>query len=220
MTPTVLITGGQGGLGSALRAEFEAQGWRVHAPGRHELDVTNAGQVEACIQPLERLDLLVHNAGILRDGSITKMEDQDFAEVLRVHLNGAFLCARAALKKMVKQRCGHLVMIGSFSAKTGPYGQTNYAAAKAGLIGLTQSLAAEYGARNIRANCVLPGFLDTKMTHHLMEHEKHRARILGAHTLGRLNTPEEAARFIAFLHSMENVSGQVFQLDSRIARWG
>ncbi|HYF36613.1 MAG TPA: SDR family NAD(P)-dependent oxidoreductase [Prosthecobacter sp.] len=217
MSPVALITGGAGDLAQALRAELEQQGWRVHAPGRDTLDVTDRSQVQQIIGALPQLDLLIHNAGILRDVSIAKMTEADFDHVLDVHLRGAFLCAQAALKLMVKQRRGHLLMIGSFSALSGPFGQTNYAAAKAGLIGLTQSLAAEYGPRNIRANCVLPGFLETKMT--ALVPEAARARILSQHTLNRFNTPQDAARFIAFLHSMENVSGQVFHLDSRISPW-
>lgn len=181
------------------------------------MDVTDKAQVQAVMGALPRLDLLIHNAGFLRDASLLKMTEIDFHDVLQVHLKGAFLTAQAALKFMVKQRQGHIVTIGSFSALSGPAGQANYAAAKAGLIALTQSLAAEYGPRNIRANCVLPGFLETKMSQPLLE--KQRPKIEAAHALGRLNTPQEAARFIAFLHTMQNVSGQVFQLDSRVRKW-
>ncbi|GAA5145896.1 3-oxoacyl-[acyl-carrier-protein] reductase [Prosthecobacter algae] len=215
--PIALITGGAGDLAQAIRAELEAQGWQVHAPSRAQMDVTDKAQVQAVMGSLPRLDLLIHNAGFLRDASLLKMTERDFHEVLQVHLKGAFLTAQAALKIMVKQRQGHIVTIGSFSALSAPAGQANYAAAKAGLIALTQSLAAEYGPRNIRANCVLPGFLETKMSQPLLE--KQRPQIEAAHALGRLNTPQEAARYIAFLHTMENVSGQVFQLDSRVRRW-
>lgn len=179
--------------------------------------MTDKAQVQSVIGNLPRLDLLIHNAGFLRDGSLLKMTERDFHDVLQVHLKGAFLTSQAALKTMVKQRQGHIIHIGSFSALYGPAGQANYAAAKAGLIALTQSLAAEYGPKNIRANCVLPGFLETKMTRPLLE--KQRDQIESVHALGRLNTTEQAARFIAFLHTMENISGQVFQLDSRIHRW-
>lgn len=217
--PVALITGGAGELASAIRAELESQGWCVHAPSRAEMDVTDKAQVQRVIGELGRLDLLIHNAGITRDALMLKMTEAEFSDVLAVHLKGAFLCTQAALKLMVKQRAGHIIHIGSYSALSGPAGQANYAAAKAGLIALTQSIAAEYGARGIRANCVLPGFLDTKMTQHLLADETQRERVLASHTLGRLNTPEDAARFIAFLHTMENISGQVFQLDSRISRW-
>lgn len=215
--PVALITGGAGELAQAIRQELENQGWQVHSPGRHEMDVTDKAQVQAGISTLPRLDLLIHNAGFLRDTLMVKMTERDFQDVLDVHLKGAFLTAQAALKTMVRQKHGHIVNIGSFSALSGPAGQSHYAAAKAGLIALTQSLAAEYGPRNIRANCVLPGFLETKMTCSFLE--KQRPTIEAAHTLGRLNTLKDAARFIAFLHTMEHVSGQVFQLDSRIHRW-
>lgn len=215
--PVALITGGGGALAQALNRELRSQGWQVSAPLRQEMDVTCASQVAQVIGSLSRLDLLVHSAGFVRDTPLARMSAADFADVLQVHLKGAFLTAQAALKSMVRQRTGHLVFIGSYSAFTGPVGQANYAAAKAGLVSLAQSLAVEYGQRNIRVNCVLPGFLDTPMTRHLLE--KNRPQIEATHALGRLNTPSEAARFIAFLHSLENVSGQVFQLDSRIRRW-
>ncbi len=219
MKPVALITGGSGDLAQAIRAELEAQGWVVRASSHHEMDVTDKAQVQRVFGALERLDLLIHNAGITRDALLIKMTEADFSDVLNVHLKGAFLCSQAALKIMVKQRQGHLIHLGSYSALSGPSGQANYAAAKAGLIALTQSLAAEYGARGIRANCVLPGFLDTKMTRHLLDDETHRQRVLAAHTLGQLSTAQDSARFIAFLHTMPHVSGQVFQLDSRISRW-
>lgn len=217
--PVALITGGAGALACAIRTELESQGWCVHAPSHEEMDVTEKAQVQRVIGGLGRLDLLIHNAGITRDTLMLKMTEAEFSDVLAVHLKGGFLCSQAALKLMVKQRAGHIIHIGSFSALCGRTGQANYASAKAGLIALTQSIAAEYGARGIRANCVLPGFLDTKMTRHLFTDQTQRERVLTAHTLGRLNTPAEAARFIAFLHTMQNISGQVFQLDSRISRW-
>lgn len=217
--PTALITGGGGALADALRIELETHGWQVYAPSHAELDVTAKDQVQASFAKLDRLDLLVHNAGITRDGVLSRMEAEDFDPVLHVHLKGGFLCSQAALKIMTKARQGHIVHIGSFSALNPPIGQANYAAAKAALIGLTQSIAKEYGPRNIRANCVLPGFLDTPMTQKLLVNETHRERIVSAHALGRLNTCSDAARFIHFLHTMENISGQVFQLDSRISSW-
>jgi 3-oxoacyl-[acyl-carrier protein] reductase len=217
--PVALITGGAGTLAGARRAELESLGWQINAPTHEEMDVTDKAQVQRVIGELGQLDLLIHNAGITRDALMLKMTEAEFSDVLDVHLKGAFLCTQAALKLMVKQRDGHIIHIGSYSALSGPAGQANYAAAKAGIIALTQSIAAEYGARGVRANCVLPGFLDTKMTQHLLTDEAQRQRVLAAHTLGRLNTPAEAARFIAFLHTMENISGQVFQLDSRISRW-
>jgi 3-oxoacyl-[acyl-carrier protein] reductase len=219
MTPVALITGGQGALAKALCAELEAQQWQVQAPGRDALDVTEPASVRARVADLPRLDLLVHNAGFLRDAPLARMSEADFAAVLEVHLRGAFLCARAALRPMLRQGGGHLVFVGSFSALSGPAGQANYAAAKAGLIGLAQSLAAEYGGRGVRANVVLPGLLETPMSAPLLTDPERRRRALAAHTLGRFNTPAEAARFIAFLHSLPHTSGQVFSLDSRIHPW-
>ena len=210
MKPVALISGGAGDLAQAIRMELEAQGWQVHAPRHAQMDVTDKSQVQSVIGGLKRLDLLIHNAGFLRDAPMLRMTEEDF---------DAACAQRKAPRLMVRQRQGHIVMIGSFSALSGPFGQANYAAAKAGIIGLTQSLAAEYGPRSIRANCVLPGILETKMTRNLLDDAVQYQRILSAHTLGRLNTVQDTARFIAFLHGMGNVSGQVFQLDSRVSRW-
>lgn len=218
-TRTAVITGGKGDLAKALAAELTRAGFEVIAPGRQALDVTSAASVKAFFADVKQIDLLVNNAGAFRDVSVMKMSEADFDHVVDVNLKGAFLVSQAAVKLMSKQRHGHIVNVGSYSALSGPAGQANYAAAKAGLIGLTQSLAKEYGARNVRVNCVLPGFLETKMTRHLLADEAWREQLMSAHALGRLNTPEDAARFIAFLHTMENVSGQVFQLDSRVRRW-
>ncbi len=210
-----LITGGEGDLAQHIRAELESAGWEVLAPGHAEMDVLNP---KAYFSQIERLDLLVNNAGLLRDASMLKMSEEDFDSIVDVNLKGAFLCTQAALKLMSRQREGHIINIGSYSALSGPFGQSNYAAAKAGLIALTQSTAKEYGARNVRANCVLPGFLDTQMTRHLLQDAAWHEQLLAQHILGRLNTPKDAARFIVMLHSMPNVSGQVFQLDSRVRR--
>ena len=137
--------------------------------------------------------------------------------VLDVNLKGAFLCAQAALRPMIKQRGGHILNIGSFVARVSRAGQANYAAAKAGLIGLTQSLAKEVGSRNVRVNAILPGVLATPMTAQLTPEQF--AAISTENALGRISTVEEVARFTAFLAGTQNISGQLFQLDSRIARW-
>lgn len=215
---TALITGGQGDLAQAVRAELAGQGYAVHAPGKTELDVTNASSVEACLARHPRLDLLVHCAGMLRDRRATAMTEEDFAAVLEVNLGGAFRVTQGALKLMARQRCGHVIFIGSNSARWGTVGQANYAAAKAGIIGLTHSLAREYGSRNIRVNCVLPGLLETRMTAHLSPEVL--TAVKEAHTLGRFNTCDAVARFVAFLdRQLPHTSGQVFQLDSRVNRW-
>lgn len=215
---TALITGGAGDLAVAIRKELESCNILVHAPTRAQMDVTNPAAIGAGFKKLGRLDLLVSNAGHLIDRTIASMGEADFGAVLEVNLSGAFRVAREALKFMSRQRSGHIIFIGSYSALSGPAGQSNYAAAKAGIIALTQSLAREYGTRGIRVNCVLPGFLETKMTAHL--DEKLRTRFRAAHALRRFNTPVEAARFVCFLHqNMPHTSGQVFSLDSRPHRW-
>jgi 3-oxoacyl-[acyl-carrier protein] reductase len=213
----VVITGGEGGLGRALQTEFLREGHEVHAPGRSALDVRDEKQVEAYFSGLARLDVLVANAGLTRDNLIGGMSRDDFNEVVAINLRGAFLCARAAVKIMVRQRSGHLLFIGSRTAKHGVRGQSNYGAAKAGLVGLAQSLAQEYGARNVRANVVLPGFLETKMTAPIRP--ERREEIRSEHVLGRFNTADNAARTIVFLARLDHVSGQVFTLDSRLDRW-
>jgi 3-oxoacyl-[acyl-carrier protein] reductase len=216
-SPHILISGGEGGLARALAAEFKAQGGAVHAPGRREMDVRDETQIAAYFARLERLDLLIANAGLIRDGAVTGLTGADFTDVMGTNLRGAFLCARAALKPMLAQRGGHIIFIGSRAARAGTRGQSLYAAAKAGLVGLAQSIAREYGARNIRCNVVLPGFLETRLTAGLSA--VRREEIRAEHVLGRFNTVENAARFIAFLARLDHVSGQVFTLDSRLDRW-
>jgi len=215
-----VVTGALGALGGAIARELERSPSfaAVHAPGRGELDVADPDAVAAYFAGLSRIDLLVNNAGITRDATIAKLSESDWDAVNDTNLRGAFLCSRAALRSMIRRRTGHIVNIGSFSALRPPFGQVAYAAAKAGLVGLTQSLAEEVGKRRIRVNCVLPGFLEgTGMTKDLPESVIDLAR--RAHVLGRFNTPADAARFIALLDTLEAVSGQVFQLDSRIRRW-
>ena len=231
----VLVTGAAGGLGRALVSEYIAQGWRVAAGWHREpfpetesatlrpvrLDVTNRARTETAITEIMhrwgRLDALICNAGLTADGPLALMSDEDWDRVLEVNLKGAFLCSRAALRPMIAQGDGHIVHLSSFSGRAGARGQANYSAAKAGLIGLAQSLAQEVGAHNIRVNAVLPGVLPTRMTAGL--DSMTMAGFTKANALGRINTLDEVARFIAFLTSTQNISGQIFQLDSRIAPW-
>ncbi len=215
--PRALVTGGEGELGTALAAELGSRGFEVLSPGRGELDVADEGSVAAYFESRVdgRIELLVNNAGLRRDAPLAAMAEPDWDEVLGVNLRGAFLCARQAFRIFVRQRGGHVVNIGSLSGSRGAAGQANYAASKAGLVALTQSLAREGGRRGVRANCVLPGWMETKFTHGVPAAV--RGRALDMHALGRFNTPAEAARFIGFLHAeMRAVSGQVFQLDSRV----
>jgi 3-oxoacyl-[acyl-carrier protein] reductase len=209
----VVITGGAGDLAEALREAFAADGFEVLAPGRDQLDVRSADAVETWFSQVERIDVLINNAGITGDALMARLDGEAWDDVLDTNLKGAFLCSRAAAKRMIRRRSGHIVQIGSYSALHPPVGQAAYAASKAGLIGLTKSLARELGGRNVRVNCVLPGFLETKMTAGLGDGP--RSAALERHVLGRFNTREDAARFIRMLTTMDHVSGQVFQLDSR-----
>lgn len=211
----ILITGGEGGLARGLQKAFPHD--IVHAPGRKEMDVRDETQVESYFSRLERLDVLIANAGVTRDEPVTGQSAENFDEVVNTNLRGTFLCVRAALKLMVKQKSGHILLIGSRSGRRGNKGQSAYAAAKAGLVGLAQTVAKEYGPRNICCNVILPGFLETRMTEEVLK--KHRETVLAEHALGRFNTVENAARFIAFLARLDHVSGQVFTLDSRIDKW-
>ena len=211
----ILITGAKGGLGKILTEAFLQQNLHVTSPGHEELDVTSPESVKSAFQKAEKIDLLICNAGLTIDKPLAKMTEQDWNQVMEVNLRGAFLCAREASRNMVKQRIGHIIFISSFSALSPSAGQANYAAAKAGLLGMMKSMAKELGPRNIRINAVIPGFMETAMTDQLSD--KIKTAALNKHTLGRLNTPEAVAEFIICLHQkMPHTSGQVFNLDSRI----
>ena len=230
----VLITGANGGLGRALAQEFLVHGWQVvagvrtvlpeiHSPHLTQLplDVTKPEQVEqaiaATLQHCGRIDALVNNAGAIADDLCAQLSDEDWARVLDVNLRGAFLCARAVARPMIRQRDGHIINISSLGARRGPRGQSNYAAAKAGLIGLTHSLAKELGSRHVRVNAIFPGVMPTTMTAQMSAEQL--GELARANALGRINSPAEVARFIVFLATTKNISGQVFALDSRIAPW-
>jgi len=234
MTQVALITGAAGGLGQALVREFHEHGFQVaagyHSHSVHQetetlwpiaFDVTNADNVGAATKQVldrwQRIDVLINNAGLAADNLLARMDDADWDAVLDVNLKGAFLCCQAVLRSMLKRRAGHILNIASFSGRAGAVGQANYAAAKAGLMGLTQALAKEVGSRDICVNAVLPGLLATPMTVNLTPEVM--AAFAQANALGRINSVEEVARFVHFLTTIRNVSGQVFQLDSRIAPW-
>lgn len=228
----VLITGAAGGLGRGLVEAFARDGWRV-AAGWHRtappsetdsvwpvpLDVTDRAQARKAAADVVtrwgRLDALVNNAGVTADQLLVQTREADWDRVLDVNLKGAFLCSQAVIRQMLHQRDGHIINIASFAGRVGARGQAAYAAAKAGLIGLTDALAKEVGSRNVRVNAVLPGVLPTPMTANLSKDALDQ--FAAANALGRLNSIEEVARFIVFLASLQNVSGQLFQLDSRIA---
>jgi len=232
--PVVCVTGAAGGLGQALVQQFAAQRWRV-AAGYHRvafagvtesiwslpLDVTDPTRPVEAVQEIVtrwgRLDVLVNNAGVVADAPLWQLREEDWDAVMAVNLKGAFRVSQAALRPMLQQRAGHILNIASFAARSGPRGQAHYAAAKAGLVGLTQSLAREVGSCNVRVNAVLPGVLPTPMTARL--DDAVLQEFTRANALGRLNSVAEVARFVVFLAAMQNVSGQLFQLDSRIGRW-
>ena len=146
----MVITGGAGDLAQEVARLFVDAGHDVRSPGRESLDVSDANGVRAYFKDLPRCDVLVNNAGTLADAPVAKMDEAAWDKVMDVCLRGAFLCSRAAIRHMRKARAGHIINIGSYSALSGPAGQANYAAAKAGLIGLTKSLAKEMGTSNIR----------------------------------------------------------------------
>ncbi len=208
----VTITGGSGDLGQALADEFSSD-FLVRAASRSELDVTNREAVQRYFSNCA-VDLLICAAGLIHDAPLAKMTVQDWDRIFAVNYQGALNCAQAALPKMRQQGSGHIVFISSYSAIHPPAGQVAYAAAKAALLDLTESFAAEHGKDQIRVNAILPGFLETRMTQAVSE--KRRAEILTAHHLGKFNTTVHVAKFIRHLHEqLPFTSGQVFQLDSR-----
>lgn len=169
--------------------------------------------VDAAMEAFGRLDVLVNNAGITRDGLLARMKDEDFDAVLDVNLKGTFNCCRAAAQRMMKQRYGRIVNMSSVVGVAGNAGQANYAASKAGVIGLTKAVAKELAGRNITANAVAPGFIETDMTDALSD--KQRAAITERIASKRLGTPEDVAALVSFLASEEAgyVTGQVVCVD-------
>lgn len=195
-------------------AEIAALGRRAHAVA---CDVASSSEVEATFaevrEALGAVEVLVNNAGIARDGLLMRMNDDDWGRVLQVNLTGAFHCCRAAVKDMMRARYGRIVNMTSIVGLLGAAGQANYAAAKAGLVGLTRSLAKELGSRGITCNAVAPGFIETAMTEDLPE--AMRARVLETAPLGRLGTPTDVAGVVAFLvgDDAEYVTGQTIVVD-------
>ena len=173
--------------------------------------------VPAAEKAMGQLDILVANAGITRDNLFVQLRDEDFDDVIRVNLTATFRLARAATKLMMRKRFGRIIAITSVVGVTGTAGQGNYAASKAGLIGMMKSVAAEYARRNVTANCIAPGFIATPMTDVL--NEKQREGVLAKVPAGRLGTPEDIAAAAVYLASSEAayVTGQTLHVNGGMA---
>jgi 3-oxoacyl-[acyl-carrier protein] reductase len=169
--------------------------------------------VDATLDTYGRLDILVNNAGITRDQLLLRMSDDDWSRVIAVNLSSVFLCTRAAIKPMIKQRCGRIISLASIVGLIGNAGQSNYSAAKAGIIGFTKSVAREVASRGITANAIAPGFIDTDMTRKLSDDQ--RQELTSRIPAGRLGAPEDVAAAVLFLSSEEAgyITGQVLVVD-------
>ncbi len=184
-------------------------------------DVSVTGDVErlvnTAVTAFSKVDILVNNAGITRDGLAMRMSDDDWDKVLTINLKGVFLCTRSVLRPMLKQRWGRIVNISSIVGIIGNAGQANYASAKAGIIGLTRSIAKEVASRNITVNAIAPGFIDTAMTQKLPEERK--KELIEHVPAGYLGTPRDIAEAVAFLASEEAryITGQVLTVDGGIS---
>jgi len=236
---TALVTGASGGLGGAIARALHAQGAVVAVSGtrREALDqlaaelqervhvlacnLADKQEVEALVPAAEermgKLDIMVANAGITRDNLLVQLSDAAWEEVIAVNLSASFRLARAAVKGMMRRRFGRIIGVTSVVAVTGNAGQANYAAAKAGMIGLIKSLAQEYARRNITANCIAPGFIATPMTDKL--NEKQREAILARVPAGRLGVAGDVAAATVYLASDEAayVTGQTLHVNGGMA---
>ena len=238
-TRTALVTGASGGLGQAIVRALHARGASVVLSGtrvealeelRDSLgersavvacDLAKADEVRTLVARAEEamgpLDILVNNAGLTRDGLSVRMKDEDWDLVLAVNLTAGFVLARAALKSMMRRRSGRIVGITSVVGVTGNAGQSNYAASKAGMIGMTKSLAAEVASRDVTVNCVAPGFIESPMTDAL--NEKQTAAIRAPGPAGRLGGGRAGAAAVVYLASPEAayVTGQTLHVNGGMA---
>lgn len=236
---TALVTGATGGIGGAIARALHAAGATVALSGTREdalqtlaselgerthvlpCNLGDKAAVEALVPAAEaamgQLDILVNNAGLTRDGLFLRMKDDDWDQVLAVNLTATFRLSRAAIKGMMRRRAGRIVSITSIVGVTGNPGQGNYAASKAGMIGMTKSLAAEVASRGITVNCVAPGFITSPMTNAL--NDKQRETILAQVPAGRLGSEADVASAVCFLASNEAayVTGQTLHVNGGMA---
>jgi 3-oxoacyl-[acyl-carrier protein] reductase len=237
---TALVTGASGGIGGEIARALHKQGAAVVLSGtraealealKSELgghafvatcNLGDKDSVEALVKNAEAaagapIDILVNNAGITRDNLFMRMKDEEWDQVIAVNLTAAFRLSRAVLRGMMKKRWGRIVSITSVVGETGNPGQGNYAAAKAGLVGMSKSLAAEVASRNITVNCVAPGFIATPMTDALTDAQKEA--VFGKIPAGRMGTPAEIAAAVAYLASDEAgyVTGETLQVNGGMA---
>ena len=229
-----LVTGGSRGIGRAIALELARAGADVvlsYRSGQAEAeqvareagaravqaDVSDPEQARGLVEQAGELDVLVNNAGVTRDGLIARMPDEDWNTVLATNLGGCFYTCRAAARGMMRRRAGSIVNVTSIVALRGNPGQTNYAASKAGIIGLTKSLARELGSRGVRVNAVAPGYVTTRLTDELPQDL--RDTMLSNTPLGRLGSPEDIAAAVRFLSSDEAafITGDVLLVDGGLA---
>jgi 3-oxoacyl-[acyl-carrier protein] reductase len=225
-----LVTGASRGIGRAIAVELaqagatvvigyrtgrdEAEALAVEIGGRAvQADVSDAGDARRLVDEAGDIDVLVNNAGLTRDGLLARMSDDDWRVVIETNLSSVFYTCRAVTRPMMKKRAGSIVNVSSIVGVHGNWGQTNYAASKAGIIGFTKSLARELGSRNIRANVVAPGYVTTQLTEVLPEEAT--AAMLQNTPLGRLGDPVDVARAVRFLSSDEAsfITGEVLLVD-------
>jgi 3-oxoacyl-[acyl-carrier protein] reductase len=227
---TALVTGASKGIGAAIATELAAAGATVvlgYRSGREEAealaselggraiqaDVSSGEEAKRLVEEAGELDILVNNAGLTRDGVLARMSDDDWRTVLETNLSSVFYTCRAVTRPMMKKRAGSIVNVSSIVGVHGNWGQTNYAASKAGIIGFTKSLARELGSRNVRANVVAPGYVKTQLTEVLPEDST--AAMLTNTPLGRLGDPGDVAGAVRFLCSdaASFITGEVLLVD-------
>jgi 3-oxoacyl-[acyl-carrier protein] reductase len=228
MTPrTVLVTGGNRGIGYAIAEEFVAQGHRVAVTARSGQgpdgaltvrgDVTDAASIDSAFTEIEEklgpVEVVVANAGITRDTLLLRMSEEDFTDVVDTNLGGAFRVVKRASKGMLKAKFGRIILVSSVVGLFGGAGQVNYSSSKAGLVGMARSITRELGSRNITANVVAPGFIETDMTAELPEEQQ--AQYKQSIPAGRFAAPSEVAKVIAWLASDDAayISGAVIPVD-------